>query len=53
MGSDVRGRYGAAHRGLLWLNAQPADGSLINAGVWAKELELVTRHHWGLMSVAE
>lgn len=53
MGSDVLGRYRAAHRGLLWLSVQPTDGSLINAGVWAKELELDTRHHRGLMSVAE
>lgn len=36
MGSDVRGRYGAAHR-------ETAVCSLINAAVWAKELELDTR----------
>lgn len=29
------------------LCVQPADGSLINAGVWAKEPELDTRHHQG------
>lgn len=53
MGSNVRGRYGAAQRGLLWRSVQPAHGSLINAEVWAKEVELDTRHHWGLMSVTE
>lgn len=30
------------HTGGL-LCVQPADGSLVNAGVWAKELD--TRHH--------
>lgn len=35
------------------LCVQPADGSLINAGVWAKEQEHDTHHLQGLMSVAE
>lgn len=46
MGGSVQGQHGAAHRGTA------VFGCLINAGVRAREQELDTHRHQGLMSAA-